>query len=100
MREKGAVPCTYTANIGQYDEPDIDAVPGRAGAYGAELARLVHCRTALVEEGLAAPASGAVHRRARSPPCFNPSPPGPAGTGPPPVPASRRAGAPTRGARC
>ena len=35
MREKGAVPCTYTADIGQYDEPDIDSVPGRAGAYGA-----------------------------------------------------------------
>ena len=30
MREKGAVPCTYTADIGQYDEPDIASVPGRA----------------------------------------------------------------------
>ena len=36
MREKGAVPCTYTADIGQYDEPDIAAVPGRAKEYGAE----------------------------------------------------------------
>ena len=35
MREKGAVPCTYTADIGQYDEPDIASVPGRAAAYGA-----------------------------------------------------------------
>ena len=35
MREKGAVPCTYTADIGQYDEPDIASVPGRATAYGA-----------------------------------------------------------------
>ena len=34
MREKGAVPCTYTANIGQYDEPDIGSVPGRAKTYG------------------------------------------------------------------
>ena len=32
MREKGAVPCTYTADIGQYDEPDIASVPGRAAA--------------------------------------------------------------------
>ena len=24
MREKGAVPCTYTADIGQYDEPDVE----------------------------------------------------------------------------
>ena len=35
MRDKGAVPCTYTADIGQYDEPDIAAVPGRAKEYGA-----------------------------------------------------------------
>ena len=44
MRDKGAIPCTYTADIGQYDEPDIDSVPGRAGQYGAELSRLVDCR--------------------------------------------------------
>jgi hypothetical protein len=44
MRDKGAVPCTYTADIGQYDEPDIASVPGRAQAYGAEIARLVDCR--------------------------------------------------------
>ncbi|HEX3004565.1 MAG TPA: argininosuccinate synthase domain-containing protein, partial [Angustibacter sp.] len=41
MRENGAVPCTYTANIGQYDEPDIDGVPARALQYGAELSRAV-----------------------------------------------------------
>ena len=29
MREKGAVPCTYTADIGQYDEPDVSGVPAR-----------------------------------------------------------------------
>ena len=52
MREKGAIPCTYTADLGQYDEPEIDTVPERAGQYGAELARLVDCRHALVEEGL------------------------------------------------
>ena len=38
MREKGAVPCTYTADIGQYDEPDVQGVPARARQYGAELA--------------------------------------------------------------
>src|ERR1700760_4944304 len=63
MREKGAVPCTYTADIGQYDEPDIASVPGRAGAYGAEVARLVDCREALVAEGPGAPARGAFHIR-------------------------------------
>ena len=51
MRDKGAVPCTYTADIGQYDEPDIASVPGRAKTYGAEIARLVDCRAALVEDG-------------------------------------------------
>src|SRR3954466_9612084 len=61
MREKGAVPCTYTADLGQYDEPEIDTVPSRAGQYGAELARLVDCRSALVEEGLSAVACGAFH---------------------------------------
>ena len=30
MRDKGAIPCTYTADLGQYDEPEIDQVPGRA----------------------------------------------------------------------
>ena len=48
MRERGAVPCTYTANLGQYDEPDIESVPGRAGAYGAEISRMVDCTTAMV----------------------------------------------------
>ena len=52
MREKGSVPCTYTANLGQYDEPDIDSVPGRAGEYGAEIFRMVDCTAAMVEEGL------------------------------------------------
>src|SRR5581483_9628369 len=74
MREKGAVPCTYTADIGQYDEPDIDSVPGRATAYGAEVARLVDCRGALVEEGLAALACGAFHIRSGGRSYFNTTP--------------------------
>src|SRR6201991_2834887 len=71
MRENGAVPCTYTADIGQYDEPDIASVPGRATAYGAEVARLVDCRAALVEEGLAALACGPVHIRTGGRAYFN-----------------------------
>ena len=81
MREKGAVPCTYTANIGQYDEPDIESVPGRAGAYGAEIARLVDCRASLVEEGLAALACGAFHIRSGGRAYFNTTPLGRAVTG-------------------
>src|ERR1700690_2406227 len=81
MREKGAVPCTYTADIGQYDEPDIASVPGRAAAYGAEAARLVDCRSALVEEGLAALACGAFHVRTGGRAYFNTTPLGRAVTG-------------------
>ena len=81
MREKGAVPCTYTADIGQYDEPDIASVPGRAAAYGAEAARLVDCRAALVEEGLAALACGAFHIRSGGRAYFNTTPLGRAVTG-------------------
>jgi argininosuccinate synthase len=81
MREKGAVPCTYTADIGQYDEPDIASVPGRAAAYGADTARLVDCRAALVEEGLAALACGAFHVRTGGRTYFNTTPLGRAVTG-------------------
>lgn len=81
MREKGAIPCTYTANLGQYDEPEIDTVPDRAGEYGAELARLVDCRSALVEEGLSAIACGAFHIRSGGKTYFNTTPLGRAVTG-------------------
>lgn len=81
MRDKGAVPCTYTADIGQYDEPDIASVPGRAKAYGAEVARLVDCRAALVEEGLAALTCGAFHIRSGGRAYFNTTPLGRAVTG-------------------
>ncbi len=81
MRENGAIPCTYTADIGQYDEPDIASVPGRATAYGAELARAVDCRSALVEEGLAALACGAFHIRSGGRAYFNTTPLGRAVTG-------------------
>ncbi|MEY9877776.1 argininosuccinate synthase [Streptacidiphilus sp. MAP12-33] len=81
MRDKGAVPCTYTADIGQYDEPDIASVPGRAKSYGAEVARLVDCRAALVEEGLAALACGAFHIRSGGRSYFNTTPLGRAVTG-------------------
>jgi argininosuccinate synthase len=81
MREKGAVPCTYTADLGQYDEPEIETVPGRAAQYGAELARLVDCTGALVEEGLSAIACGAFHIRSGGRAYFNTTPLGRAVTG-------------------
>ena len=81
MREHGAIPYTYTADLGQADEPDIDSVPGRAGQYGAEQARLVDCKSALVEEGLAAIACGAFHIRSGGRTYFNTTPLGRAVTG-------------------
>ncbi|MBO1741745.1 argininosuccinate synthase [Leifsonia sp. TF02-11] len=81
MREKGAVPCTYTADIGQYDEPEIDKVPGRATEYGAEIARLVDAKRALVEEGLIALQCGAFHIRSGGKTYFNTTPLGRAVTG-------------------
>jgi len=81
MRSKGAIPCTYTADLGQYDEPDIDSVPARAGEYGAELSRLVDCKEALVNEGLAAIACGAFHIRSGGKQYFNTTPLGRAVTG-------------------
>ncbi|MFC4003113.1 argininosuccinate synthase [Prauserella oleivorans] len=81
MRDKGAVPCTYTADIGQYDESDIEGVPSRAMDYGAEIARIVDCKPQLVEEGLAALACGAFHLRSGGRTYFNTTPLGRAVTG-------------------
>ena len=81
MREKGAIPCTYTADIGQYDEPDIESVPGRALQYGAELSRLVDCKESLVDQGLMALQCGAFNVTSAGRPYFNTTPIGRAVTG-------------------
>jgi argininosuccinate synthase len=81
MRKHGAIPFTYTADIGQYDEPDIASVPNRAKEYGAEGARLIDCKQALVEEGFAAIACGAFHIRSGGKTYFNTTPLGRAVTG-------------------
>lgn len=81
MREKGAIPFAYTANLGQYDEDDIDSIPARAAEYGAEVGRLVDCRQSLVEEALAAIACGAFHIRTGGKTYFNTTPLGRVVTG-------------------
>ncbi|MDR1806425.1 MAG: argininosuccinate synthase [Propionibacteriaceae bacterium] len=81
MKENGAIPCTYTADIGQYDEPDIGSVPARAGEYGAAIARLVDCTEALAVEGLIALQCGAFHIRSAGKYYFNTTPLGRAVTG-------------------
>jgi argininosuccinate synthase len=81
MRRKGAIPFCYTANLGQPDEKDYDAIPRRALECGAEQARLIDCREQLVHEGLAALQCGAFHITTAGVPYFNTTPIGRAVTG-------------------
>jgi argininosuccinate synthase len=81
MREKGAIPYAYTANLGQPDEPDYDDIPRRAMQYGAERARLVDCRQQLVAEGISALQCGAFHISTAGITYFNTTPIGRAVTG-------------------
>jgi argininosuccinate synthase len=81
MRDKGAIPFAYTANLGQPDEADYDEIPRKALQYGAERARLIDCRKQLVSEGVAALQSGAFHISTAGLPYFNTTPIGRAVTG-------------------
>ncbi len=81
MRKKGAIPCAYTAHLGQPDESDYDEIPRKAKAYGADIARLVDCRPQLVAEGIAAIQSGAFHISTGGSTYFNTTPLGRAVTG-------------------
>lgn len=81
MRNKGAIPYAYTANLGQPDESDYDAIPKRALEYGAQGARLIDCRKQLVAEGIAALQCGAFHISTAGVTYFNTTPIGRAVTG-------------------
>jgi argininosuccinate synthase len=81
MRNKGAIPYAYTANLGQPDETDYDEIPRKAMEYGAEAARLIDCRSQLVAEGIAALQSGAFHISTGGLTYFNTTPLGRAVTG-------------------
>ncbi len=81
MRERGAIPYAFTADLGQPDEPNIAGVPDRAKLYGAEDAVVVDCRDALAREGLAALQCGAFHIQTAGKRYFNTTPLGRAVTG-------------------
>ena len=81
MKNKGALPYAYTANLGQPDEDDYDAIPRKAMEYGAEKARLIDCRTQLAHEGIAAIQAGAFHISTGGISYFNTTPLGRAVTG-------------------
>ncbi len=81
MKQKGAIPYAYTANLGQPDETDYDSIPRAALEYGAAKARLIDCRGPLVREGIAALQAGAFHITTAGVPYFNTTPIGRAVTG-------------------
>ena len=81
MKQKGAIPYAYTANLGQPDETDYDEIPRKAMQYGAQAARLVDCRNQLASEGIAALQSGAFHISTAGVTYFNTTPLGRAVTG-------------------
>jgi argininosuccinate synthase len=81
MKNKGARPYAYTANLGQPDEPDYDEIPRKAMEYGAEKARLIDCRSQLASEGIAALQAGAFHITTAGMTYFNTTPLGRAVTG-------------------
>ena len=72
MRAKGAIPYSYTANLGQPDEPDYDEIPRRALQYGAEKARLIDCRKQLVPK--ASPRCRPAHSTSPPPACTTSTP--------------------------
>ncbi len=81
MKQKGAIPYAYTANLGQPDEADYGEIPRKALEYGAEKARLIDCRGPLVREGIAALQAGAFHISTAGITYFNTTPIGRAVTG-------------------
>ena len=81
MKQKGALPYAYTANLGQPDEDDYNAIPKKADQYGAVKARLIDCRLQLALEGIAAIQCGAFHVSTGGMPYFNTTPLGRGVTG-------------------
>ena len=81
MKEKGAVPYAYTADLGQPDEDDFEDIANRARAYGAAEARTIDCVDVLVNEGLVAIMCGAFHIESGGKKYFNTTPLGRAVTG-------------------
>ncbi len=81
MKQKGALPYAYTADLGQPDEDDLDDIARRAKEYGAEEARTVDCREVMVHEGLVAIMCGAFHIESGGKRYFNTTPIGRAVTG-------------------
>ena len=83
IKEKGAIPYAYTADLAQPDESaeDLANIPNKALEYGAKEARMVDCRKELVEEAFIALQCGAFHINSAGKYYFNSTPLGRAVTG-------------------
>ena len=74
LAEQGLSVHGYTADLAQPDEADAAAIPAIALDHGAQSARLIDCRDALVREGLIAIQCGAFHLRTGGKTYFNTTP--------------------------
>lgn len=81
MKRRGATPCAYTADLGQPDEENIEDIPAKALAVGAEIARVIDCKEQLANHGLIAIQTGAFHIKTAGRTYFNTTPLGRAVTG-------------------
>ena len=81
MKEKGADPAAYTADLGQPDESDVSTIPSRASKVGASIARVIDCKEELANHGIIAIQTGAFHIRTAGKTYFNTTPLGRVVTG-------------------
>ncbi|WP_341537823.1 argininosuccinate synthase domain-containing protein [Shewanella xiamenensis] len=81
MRQKGAVPYAYTANLGQPDEDDYDAILRRAMEYGAGNGGRIDGGKEMIAGGIAAIQGGAFGHTTGRVTNFNTAPLGRAVTG-------------------
>lgn len=83
IKDKGAIPYAYTADLAQPDESpeELKNIPNKALEYGAKEARLVDCRKELVEEAFIALQCGAFQINSAGKYYFNSTPLGRAVTG-------------------
>jgi argininosuccinate synthase len=92
MARQGMKVYAYTADLAQPDEANCSDIPPIAKTHGAEVARLVDARHALVREGIIAVQCGAFHLTSGGKRYFNTTPLGRAVTGTSIVKAMREDG--------
>lgn len=81
MKEKGAIGCAYTADLGQPDESNIEDIPAKAKSAGAQIARLIDCKVQLANHAMLAIQCGAFHIKTGGKTYFNTTPLGRVVTG-------------------